>query len=66
MKLKCTKDFVMEDGDVAFSKGNTYVIESIEEGVLVFASNAGTEHYMDIDDIENAFGEQNEIHMHKK
>lgn len=52
MKIVCTKDFLMEYGDVAFIKGKTYEFTAVD-GSFVGFSEVSMEHYMEAEDLEN-------------
>lgn len=47
MRLKCIKDFIMEDGDRAFTKGNTYDFYKDNEEYLTDNDDDYQQHWMD-------------------
>ena len=66
MKIKCTKDFKMIDGEIAFVAGKEYELVSQEEmfdttGTYLnvhFINETGESHTLESEDIENHFENQ--------
>lgn len=50
MKIKCTKEFKMEDGDTAYTEGKVYEFE-IDDGSYLGKSDVGKNHYMENEDL---------------
>lgn len=48
MKFMCIKDFVMQDGDVAFLRGKFYEFEQGDLSTLWAVDEQGDPHWMDI------------------
>ena len=56
MLLKCVKNFVMEDGDVAFTKGRVYDLYERGTGGWYYCDDdEGTDHGMHISHLINHF-----------
>lgn len=57
VRLECTKDFLMEDGEIAFSEGKQYMFAySHKDGVYVTVSNEGKwKHQMSVNQLRAFF-----------
>lgn len=64
MLLYCTKNFIMNDGSVDFTKGKCY--EFKESGSsFVAMDDTGVLHYMEWEDLEKAFCMNHFLEEHK-
>ena len=52
MKILVTKDFVMEDGEVAFTAGKEYDF-TLEDGAWLGTDDQGEDHWMEDSDIRD-------------
>lgn len=53
-KLLCIKNFYMNDGELAYRKGTTYVITKVNDEMVVLPDEEG-EHFMPFEDLDEYF-----------